>query len=142
MTINIRHATFADETALTDCIAVAYAPFQELRLPPVAEDIIDDIRDHNVWVAEVAGDVCGGIVLVLGDYAHIANLAVRPDAGGLGIGKALINQATDAAAAAGYNEVRLATHQEMTSTQAFYRKLGWIEAGHEGNKVYFTKKLL
>lgn len=137
----IRRATAEDEAGLTAVLEAAYAPFQSLDLPPVTEGIGDDIRDHNVWVAEVDGVVQGGIVLVLGRQAHIANLAVHPDAGGHGIGKALIDKASEAAEAAGHDTIQLATHAEMTQTQAFYRKLGWKKAGREGDKVYFQKQL-
>lgn len=137
----IRRASAADTVALRGVIDAAYAPFQHLGLPAVAEGIGDDIRDHNVWIADMDGSVMGGIVLVLGNHAHIANLAVHPDAGGRGIGQALIAQAMQAAHAAGHPEIMLATHQGMTGTQAFYRKLGWQKGGREGNKVYFKRQL-
>lgn len=141
MTVTLRRAEVADAAALTACFAAAYAPFAELGLPPVTEGLADDIRDHNVWVAEVDDVLRGGIVLVLGGHAHIANLAVHPDASGHGVGRTLIDKATAAAAAAGHSEMRLATHALMTDTRAFYRKLGWAETGREGNKVYFAKQL-
>jgi ribosomal protein S18 acetylase RimI-like enzyme len=137
----LRHATDDDAAGLTSVLEAAYAPFQALGLPPVTEGIADDIRDNNVWVAEVGGKVQGGIVLVLGSRAHIANLGVHPDAGGHGIGKALIETASAASVAAGHKQVHLATHAKMTATQAFYRKLGWQETGREGDKVYFQKQL-
>ena len=141
MTPVVRLATQDDALVLTACLTAAYAPFQDLGLPPVTEGIADDIRDHNVWVAEIGGVVQGGIVLVLGGRAHIANLAVHPDAGGHGIGRALIDQTCLAAKAAGHTEIQLATHTDMTATQVFYHKLGWQETGREGNKVYFAKQL-
>lgn len=137
----LRRATLDDVAKLTEVLHAAYTPYLGLGLPPVTEGIADDIGDHNVWVAEVDGVVQGGIVLVLGSSAHIANLAVHPDAGGHGIGKALIDAASEASAAAGHKNIRLATHAEMTATQAFYRKLGWQETGREGNKVYFQQQL-
>ena len=93
-------------------------------------------------LAELAGKVRGGIVLVLNNQAHIANLAVHPDAGGQGAGRALIDQAMAAAAAAGHDRIRLATHAKMTATQEFYRRLGWQETGREGDKVYFQMQLM
>lgn len=133
----LRRAIAGDAAGLTDCMRAAYAPFEHFGLPPVTEGIADDIRDHNVWVAEIAGDVRGGIVIVLGETAHIANLAVHPDAGGHGIGKDLIAKAIAVAQAAGHKTVQLATHVDMVETQAFYRKIGWVETGREGKKVYF-----
>ena len=139
--MNVRRATIEDVARFTTVLEAAYAPFQALGLPPVTEGIAEDIRDHNVWVADIDGTVQGGIVLVLGRQAHIANLAVHPDAGGHGIGQALIAKASEAAAAAGHDIIHLATHAKMTTTQGFYRKLGWEEAGREGKKVYFQKQL-
>lgn len=137
----LRRANPDDAVALTQVVKAAYAPFQSLGLPPVAEGIAEDIRDHNVWVAEIDSVVRGGIVLVLGAQAHIANLAVHPDAGGHGIGQALIAKVSEAAAAAGHQSLQLATHADMSATQAFYRKRGWAETGRAGNKVYFELEL-
>ncbi|SFS21896.1 GNAT family N-acetyltransferase [Yoonia litorea] len=137
----IRRASDDDAEALTALITAAYAPYQHLGLPPVAEGVADDITRHYVWVAEVAGVVRGGIVLIMSGDAYIANLAVHPDAGGQGIGSALISKACDLARCAGFEEIGLATHVGMTETQAFYRRLGWIETGHEGLRAYFKKDL-
>ena len=137
----VRRATAADAGALTDVIRAAYAPFQVLNLPPVAEGIADDIRDQCVWVAEVDGTVRGGIVASFGDRAHIMNLAVHPAAGGQRIGSALMAQAKQAAVAMGYDAMHLATHVKMTETQAFYINRGWSQTGHEGQKLYFQLEL-
>ncbi len=143
MTITVRPATADDAHGLTACIDAAYAPYvaKGLDLPPVSEGIAGDIRDHHVWVATRSDRIVGGVVLVLGDAAHLANLAVHPDAGGQGVGQALIATATSAARAAGYDKLHLATHVEMTGTQGFYQRLGWVEAGRDGNKVYFEIQL-
>lgn len=137
----LRRATADDAAALTICVAAAYAPFVHLGLPPVTEGIAEDIAMHHVWVAEQGDKVVGGIVLVLGDCAHIANLAVHPEAGGRGVGGALMARAVQAAGNAGYRKMRLATHVAMTATQAFYRRCGWTETGRDGNKVYFETEL-
>ncbi len=136
----IRRALPRDAEGLADCITAAYAPFiaEGLALPPVSEGIDEDIAKHHVWVAERNGQIVGGVVLVVGETAHLANLAVHPDAGGGGIGRRLIDQAQDAAWTAGYDRVHLATHIDMTATQSFYRRLGWQETGQDGNKVYFA----
>ncbi len=143
MTVAVRPATADDAPGLTACIDAAYAPFvaKGLDLPTVSEGIAGDIRDHHVWVATHSDRVVGGVVLVLGETAHLANLAVHPDAGGQGLGQALIGTATDAARAAGYDRLHLATHIEMMGTQGFYLRLGWVEAGRDGNKVYFEMQL-
>lgn len=141
--MRIRCATPDDTTALAACIRAAYAPFLQagFSLPPVADGIADDIRDHHVWVAEDAQGLIGGAVLALGKTAHLANLAVDPAAAGQGVGRALIAQTISAARNAGFDRLHLTTHAQMTKTQAFYRRLGWIEAGREGEKVYFYRDL-
>ncbi len=139
----IRPAIQDDASGLTACIDAAYAPFfaRGLALPPVSEGIAGDIANNHVWVAESDGRIVGGVVLVLNDSAHLANLAVHPDAGGQGVGRRLIDQAHEAASNAGHDRLQLATHIDMTTTQAFYRRLGWQETGQDGNKVYFAKEL-
>ncbi len=139
----MRRATQDDTAGLAACITAAYAPFlaQGLELPPVSAGIDEDIANHHVWLAESGGQIVGGVVLVLNDKAHLANLAVHPDAGGQGLGRRLIDQAQHAAKVAGHNCIHLATHIDMSATQKFYRRLGWQEAGQEGNKVYFAKEL-
>ncbi|MGJ8622048.1 MAG: GNAT family N-acetyltransferase [Yoonia sp.] len=137
----LRRATSDDAAALTTCIEAAYAPYEHLGLPPVAEGVAAEIAQHDVWVAIVDGAVRGGIVLHLGDTAHVINLAVHPDAGGQGVGGALMQTAEQAARDAGFDAMMLATHVDMTRTQAFYTSVGWVETGREANKVYFTKQL-
>lgn len=134
-------ATPEDASELRACVVAAYAPFQDLSLPDVTGSLEDDILAGHVWVVKMGGKVRGGIVLVLGAAAHIANLAVHPDANGQGAGKALIEHARQVATEAGYREINLATHAKMTGTQAFYRKQGWIETGRVGPKFYFQLKL-
>ncbi len=139
----IRRAGPDDAPGFTDCIDAAYAPYiaKGLDLPPVSARIVDDIRNHHVWVAEDGNRIVGGIVLALKDKAQLANLAVHPDAAGHGLGQALITTAINAAGRAGYDKLHLATHIEMTGTHAFYKRLGWSDAGRGGNKVYFDIEL-
>ena len=137
----LRCATSDDVDALTACLTAAYAPFQHLDLPSVADGIAEDLARLDIWVAELDGVVVGGVFAELDGKAHIVNLAVHPDAGGHGIGRALVDHVIEAAKAAGHAEIHLATHTQMTATQAFYRKSGWTEVGHDGNKIYFKRQL-
>ena len=137
----IRRASDADVEALTEVIMAAYAPYRELGIPAVEEGVADDIIRHHVWVAELDGQIVGGIVVMLDGQAHIANLAVDPQASGGGIGRALVVRACAAAKADGFDAIELATHRAMTGTQQFYRKLGWVMTGRDGNKVYLRLEL-
>ena len=137
----IRRASETDAEALTDCIIAAYAPYRDLGIPAVEEGIIDDIMRHYVWVAEIDGALAGGVVVMLDGQAHIANLAVDPQAAGHGVGRALVARACAAAKAEGFTRIELATHRGMTGTLVFYRRLGWVLTGRDGNKVYLSKQL-
>jgi ribosomal protein S18 acetylase RimI-like enzyme len=54
-------------------------------------------------------------------------LYVRPAYRKFGLGKRLVDAVIDAARGAGYRELRLDTLASMTSAQALYRRLGFIE---------------
>lgn len=141
----IRPATPEDVEGLEAAVIAAYAPYAErgLGLPAVAEGLAGDIRENHVWVAEDRGLILGGIVLVLrGGAAHIANLAVHPIGEGQGLGRRLIDMATHAAQEAGHSLVVLSTHKDMSGTQAFYERLGWIETGRSADKVTYSLDLI
>ncbi len=140
----IRPATLVDADGLKAAVIAAYAPYaaQGIGLPPVAEGLADDIADHQVWVADDRGLILGGVVLVLRrGGAHIANLAVHPIGEGQGLGRKLIDTATTAARDAGCDRVALTTHRDMTGTQAFYARLGWMETGRNGDKITYALDL-
>lgn len=141
----IRPATLADLPGLRSAIRAAYTPFVTagLDIPPVDQGLDDDLRDNIVWVATDEAKVLGGFVLVTsGNHAHLANLAVDPNAGGQGLGRRLIEKASALAIEAGHDTMLLTTHAAMTGTRAFYARLGWTEVGHNGNKVNLLKNLM
>ncbi len=137
----LRRAVPSDAQGLGQVVTAAYADFADLDLPPVAEGLDEDIRDHAVWVAELDGKVVGGIVVILSDPPKIANLAVDPTIKGQGLGRKLVDLATDSARHAGHSKIHLTTHKDMAATRAFYARLGWQEAGQDGNKVYMAFQL-
>ncbi len=139
----IRPATLADLPGLAAAIRSAYAPFVAagIDLPAVDQGLADDLRDNHVWVATGRDRVLGGVVLSLGDHAHLVNLAVHPDGAGQGLGRKLIDVAMAAARDAGYARILLATHKDMTATQRFYARRGWVETGREAAKIYFEHPL-
>lgn len=144
MNLRVRRADPSDAPALTDCVVAAYASAQALGidLPPVAEGLAEDIRDHLVWVACIGTDLAGGIVVHLsGDRAHLANIAVHPDRGGQGIGRALIDTAIAELVARGVTRFDLTSHVEMPWNLALYQHLGWAETGRGGNRVHMSRKI-
>jgi ribosomal protein S18 acetylase RimI-like enzyme len=142
-TVTIRRATAEDAAPLTAVLDAAYAPYRALPgLPDVTAGLADDIAQHDVWVAEQAGLVLGGVVLSCsGETAHLVNLGVGPEAKGLGLGRQLLETAIAAARAAGARRLVLGTHRDMTGTRAFYRHLGWVETEADGMKVTLERQL-
>ena len=139
--MRVRPASPDDADALERVVRAAYAPFEHLGLPPVADGLAEDIRDHLVLVAEDSR-LIGGIVAKRRDGAMgIANLAVDPKASGRGIGRLLLEEVGRIAMAEGHQHLTLTSHAGMTGTLAFYARLGWQETGREGNRVYLLKEL-
>ena len=141
---SIRAATAQDAAGLRACIDAAYASYrgQGIALPDVSSGIAADIADHLVFVVSEGPKIIAGIVLVAVDgHMQMANVAVHPDHGGKGIGKALIARAEAEAITAGQTVLRLATHIAMPENISLYQRLGWVEVGREGNKVLMEKRL-
>ena len=144
MNLRVRRADPTDARPLTNCVTAAYAVAQAqgVDLPPVAEGLAEDIRDHLVWVAEFGPDLVGGIVVRLADdHAHLANIAVDPNRGGQGVGRALIDMAIADLVAREVTRFDLTTHVDMPWNVALYRHLGWALTGQDGKRVHMSRKI-
>ena len=141
----IRRAEHHDTDALSTCIDAAYAEYAAriADLPPVSADCAEEIARFQVWVAEIANDIVGGLVLVPQDgFMRLANVAVHPDHKGAGLGRALMVLAEAEALAQGYRELRLTTHVDIPENVQLYAHLGWKHAGRRGNKISMKKMIL
>lgn len=106
----------------------------------MSEGCDEEIAKKRVWVAVEDGQVIGGVFLVPQDgFMKLANVAVHPDHGGKGIGRALIADAESEAKRLGYDEMRLSTHVAMPENVALYTHLGWEEVCRSGNTVSMRK---
>ena len=140
----IRRAEHRDADALSACMDAAYAHYAAriADLPPVSADYAGEIARFQVWVAEIADDIVGGLVLVPRDgFMQLANVAVHPDHKGAGLGRAFMALAEAEALRQGYRELRLTTHVDMPENVELYAHLGWQQAGQRGNKVSMTKTI-
>mgnify|MGYP001816939895 CR=1 FL=1 len=139
-----RRATRADAGAATAVIAAAYAPWRIKLpdLPDVTADVASEIEHGIAWVAELGGRIVGVVIARRTEAAvHIANLAVAPDAGGHGIGSALVRTVEDAAHQDGVSVLQLATHARMDRNVTFYERLGWKVSSQQGNKILMERRL-
>lgn len=80
-------------------------------------------------VAHAGADVAGCVCLRRLDSrtGEMKRLYVRAAYRGTGLGKRLVEAAVHAARRAGYRELRLDTLPTMTSAQALYRRMGFVE---------------
>jgi len=140
----IRRAEHRDADALSACMDAAYAHYAAriADLPPVSADCAGEIARFQVWVAEIADDIIGGLVLVPRDgFMQLANVAVHLDHKSAGLGRALMARAEAEALGQGYRELRLTTHVDMPENVELYAHLGWQQASRRGNKISMTKTI-
>ncbi|MDX8362716.1 GNAT family N-acetyltransferase [Cytobacillus sp. IB215316] len=139
----IRKAKAVDAKGLKSCMDAAYSVYLNRfteKLPPMVVDYEEEIAAFPVWVAESNNEVIGGLVLMFEDeYATIANVAVRPNFQGKGLGRSLLEFAESEAKSRGYMEIRLATHVLLTENVSYYLYLGWAEYNRDDNRVYMKK---
>lgn len=145
----LRPATAHDVAAIEAIVQAAYAPYIARigRQPgPMLEDYRQLISAGGVHVLANAGQVQGFIILLQGDGALLLdNLAVAPEAQGLGLGRVLMDFAEQQALDAGYATIRLYTNEAMTENIALYSRRGYVETHraeeHGLRRVYMSKAL-
>lgn len=141
----IRRAEISDVSEMVDCVDAAYssARGRGIELPPVSEELDQDIRDHLVWVSLEGNRIIGIIVVAVNaDQAHLVNIAVHPAAAGKGIAKSLIETCLAELRRLDVRQIDLATHIDMPENVSLYSHLGWIETGRTANKVYMSRALV
>ena len=145
----MRPANAHDVTAIEAIVEAAYSPYIPRigRQPgPMLENYPAHVAAGGVHVLENAGQVQGFIILVDTPGALLLdNLAVAPDAQGLGLGRQLLEFAEQQARSAGYTAIRLYTHVTMTENIALYTRRGYVETHraeeHGLHRVYMSKLL-
>ena len=98
----------------------------------VAEIAARFIRDYDAagdgcWLAERDGEILGSIMLVRQSVktAKLRLFLVRPEARGLGVGKALVAQCLRFARQAGYRKVSLWTQSGLDAARHIYEAAGF-----------------
>lgn len=140
----IRRATPDDLHPIKQVLGDAYRPYlDEIEgLPDVSAVDPADLTALTVWVADLNGAIRGvAMASVEGSVAHLANVAVAPDAGGRGLGRALIDTVVDWARGQACHEIRLATHPDMGGNVVLYERLGWEVTSRSDHKVTMTRHI-
>ena len=121
--MNLRPATYDDAPAMSrilwDCFEISLPFLPQLHTP---EEHVSYVRErllpeHEVWVAELAGEVVGYIGFREGWIQH---LFIHPTAQGQGIGPALLAKALEDGAPR-----QLWTFQQNVRARRFYEARGF-----------------
>jgi ribosomal protein S18 acetylase RimI-like enzyme len=149
MTQDLRLATHADLQAVETVVRAAYIHYVVRigREPgPMLDDYTALIGKRLVHVIEHDGMVKGVLVLIPEERGMLLdNVAVSPDAQGLGLGRRMLEFAERAATASGYRSIKLYTNEAMTENIALYSRIGYVETHRAEEKglrrVYMEKPL-
>ncbi len=145
----MRLATPDDCQAVERVVHAAYAAYVPRigRKPgPMLDDYAASIAKGQVHVIDHDGMVKAILVLIPQEHAMLLdNVAVSPDAQGLGFGRKALEFAERTAVAAGYRSIELYTNEAMTENIALYSRIGYAETRRAIEKglrrVYMTKAL-
>ncbi len=143
-----RPARSTDRPAVEAIVHAAYSPWID-RIGQTPGPMLDDyaalIAEGRVHVTGTP-DLTGILVLIPeADTLLLDNIAVAPEAQGTGVGKRLMTFAEDQARAAGYDRIRLYTHEGMAENVAIYLRVGYREthrATQNGFPRVFMEKVL
>ena len=90
------------------------------------------------WIAESDGRMAGAVLVVDvgGETAQLRLLHVEPEARGLGIGRALVDECVAFARSAGYARIRLWTHSVLLSARRIYEAAGFRLVASEVHETF------
>lgn len=128
---HIRLANRDDLTSVEEIVRAAYTHYIARigREPgPMLDDYASLVAEGRVYVAEHDGIVQGLLVLILQDDTLLLdNIAVAPQAQGLGLGRLMLTFAENVAREAGCGAIKLYTNEAMTENIALYGRIGYTE---------------
>ena len=145
----IRPAHRDDVEPIRSLVERAYAgwvPVIGLRPAPMDADYAALVEEGDVYVW-AAPDIAGLLVLRPTDDGAlmVENVAVDPERQGRGLGPALLEFAESQARSRGIDQLRLYTHERMTTNIELYERLGWTEydrlAEHGFARVFMRKQV-
>lgn len=147
--LSVRRADEHEAELVQEIVRAAYSKWIPVigREPtPMTADFNKAIREHDVDLAIVAGEVVGLIEMWLqADHLWIENVAVHPHRQGIGIGRTLLAHVESKAAQAELREIRLQTNEAFEANIALYAALGYEIDRREpfkgGTTVFMSKKM-
>ncbi len=91
------------------------------------EDVESDIRNKNVYIARIDGEMVGSVrfEILTDGIAYLSRFSVDPEAQNLGLGGLLLEKVRIECLSLGVRAITLHTASKMRSTVAFYLKNGY-----------------
>jgi putative acetyltransferase len=159
--VHIRPIQLSDNAAIANIIRSTLAEFNANHPGTV---YYDETTDHlyelfacapagRYFIAEKNGEIVGGAGIFPTDAlpegtCELVKMYLSPHARGMGLGRYLINQCLEVAAALGYTQVYLESMPELKKAVGIYEKFGFTSlcapmgnSGHTGCGIWMLKKL-
>jgi GNAT superfamily N-acetyltransferase len=88
---------------------------------------------EGLWIAEAEGKPVGSITLndEGGGLGRLGHLVLTPETRGSGTGRRLVETVLDAARAAGYQRLELATFSDLSAARGLYQSVGFEKVSGE-----------
>lgn len=127
---NIRNAIKGDEKKINIITKKAFKLYSDelhsiapvKALSETDEQVLDDILNNKVYVAEENGEILGSVryCALSKTLAYIYRFGVDPDINNTGIGSDLLNKALDDCSVSGFNAVALHTNSKYYKLARYY----------------------
>lgn len=143
----VRQADTSDLVVVREIVSAAYDKYltrMDRPPAPMLRDYEPGVDAGTLWLM---GEPVSGLISLIpeNDSLLIENVAVRPEAQGTGVGRALMEFAELRARQLGLTALTLYTHELMTENQAIYTHLGYREVERKTtngyHRVYMEKAL-
>jgi GNAT superfamily N-acetyltransferase len=88
---------------------------------------------EGLWIAEAGGAAVGSITLhdQGGGLGRLGHLVLTPETRGSGTGRRLVELVLEAARAAGYERLELATFSALSAARSLYQSVGFVKVSGE-----------
>ena len=136
--ISVRRAAIEDETAILECLALAFEPFREQYTPEgfrdttlTPETLRERLKKMALFVAQApSGEIVGTIGgSVHHQSGHLRGMAVRPEWQGRGVAEELLRAVEDELRMNGCLQITLNTTRPLQRAMRFYEKHGYRPTG-------------
>lgn len=139
----IRAAAPGDGEGILECLALAFAPYQQAYTPGAFQDtvltpetVLERMAQMSIFVATNGSGMVGGTIackVMENGRGHLRGMAVRPEFQGSGLSRRLLNTAEEELRSSGCKRITLNTTEPLKRATRFYQKYGFRPTGKIGS---------